>query len=115
MTLEPIGLIMSSVLFKTWSDFLSYEGSHQDRMQLLHQSALCFSGPQKQRPVYFPTSVWVGLVDPKFAFEALQCLRQMKEQGTSEVNEGDLAAIREDAGRTYVGSLSVLNAPNREK
>lgn len=84
-------------------------------MQLLHQSQLCFSSPQKQRPVYFLASVWVGLVDPKFAFEALQCLRQIKEQGTSEVNEGDLAAIREDAGRTYVGSLSVLNAPSREK
>lgn len=84
-------------------------------MQLLHQSQLCFSSPQKQRPVYFPTSVWVGIVDPKFAFEALQCLRQMKEQGTSQVNEGDLAAIREDAGRTYIGSLSVLNTSIREK
>lgn len=84
-------------------------------MQLLHQSQLCFTSPQKQRPVYFLVSVWVGLVDPKFAFEVLQYLRQAKEQGTSEVNEGDLAAIREDVGRTFVGSLSVLNAPNREK
>ena len=84
-------------------------------MQLLHQSQLCFSSPKKQRPVYFLASVWVGMVDPKFAFGALQCLRQIKEQGTSEVTEGDLAAIREDAGRTYVGSLSVLKAPNREK
>ncbi|CAG9310827.1 unnamed protein product [Blepharisma stoltei] len=97
-----------SNVFKTWNDFIRHQGSYEGKMNFLRSSNLDAINPQTQRPL-----AWLGIIDPNFSTETMEYYRSVKLTKQVILVNSIAQRIKQDALKSFSGSLSSLNSGER--